>query len=182
MVSKKDLMIVALATFCLAATMFIVISTNITNASKVPEPTYKIVKYSAVNFSWGGGVTQTKPWVNGTSGGYSRLTVQILVYSWSPGQESGGYATNISAYGVGWYSTLAAERWGAKPHLFEETANVTVFSDAPQALNNEYDVSGPIEVCSPYYEIIFRPSQYQAYPFPSTGWVLMNVTVYLRNE
>jgi len=214
MVTKKDLFIAVLATFCLTVLIFLTMpiksanspydpwldynedgkislsdlvtlaqsygatgdptkNVNVTNwPIQQPYPAYKVDTYMGLNISWTNNAYYSSFRIEGNTTGFSRLVVQITVYGWSMETSS----ANVSCNTLLWLIDEPTGLYSKQPSPISFNT-ISFFMGETFAAESFVGLSAPVEVGGPIYILnptVFSPSQ--------SGWVLMNVYVYLRNE
>jgi hypothetical protein len=217
MVNKKDLVIVALATFCLTATLFMILPTKSNPGIGEYDPendlngdgtidiydainlggtygtsgdptrnitlTSRVDKYEGVNVTWFNFGTPNWGYtvsdlMEGHTGGFSRLSVQLVVTQWSV-KPSPAYV-NLSIVGIRWHIQWPSGSFSIYPRNidlpFSEPAGATY--DVSSTLTESFvSMSSMTEVRAPYYQVLATlETQVES------GWILMDIYVYLRNE
>jgi hypothetical protein len=142
---------------------------NVTNWT----PSYKIDDYTGINYSWTNfGQLTYQGLMNGRTEGFSRMSVQITVYNWSTSSPTW---VNVSCNSISWmiypptipYASYTGSLLPFQPINFSSSWN-------PERI---VGLSEVVETRAPIYSLYLNvQSQSQS------GWVLMDVYVYLRNE
>ena len=209
---RRDLIIVALVTFCLTATVFMVVPTrsaddpnwnpwadlqddgtvdiydaitlanafgssgdtpknvNVTNwPTQLPAPNYRIDHYN-LNISWNSGYGSTG--FEGYLDGYSRMSYQITVYYWWPNSSG-----TVSFWAPSIYVMIKPIGGGTHGGMESLNSSVLVFALGTPYQGFSLDTATMIETKAPHYTLFINCNS-----TISTGWMLADVFVYLRNE
>jgi hypothetical protein len=205
MVTKKDLIIAVLATFCLTVAIFMIMPIKSANNPYDPlldnnhdgkiglsdlvqfassygtagDPTIN-VNVTAMPYNLQSGtinMTITGSPASVVCGGYSRLSLLVLPTNASVGSNN---AITVVLYAISWYS---APPIGQYYPLSTELVNPDVFNftifngGSPWYVNSAFLTS----IKAPYCDLMFHAIPVGA-SLPSTWWVTFDYAVYLRNE
>jgi hypothetical protein len=147
---------------------------NVTNFPVAqPLPIHKISIYKSINYSWTNfGNLAYYNITSGTTEDFSRMSIQITVYNWSTSSPTW---VNVSCNGINWIIHTPDGPYGT-PVTSVPFQPISFYANGTQ-ITTLVGLSDIIETLAPYYSLDFTvKSQSQS------GWVLMDVYVYLRNE
>jgi hypothetical protein len=146
---------------------------NVTNW----PPTSKIVHYGdAINVSWTNygstmGITSGLDYAYQT--GFSRMTVQITIYEW----KMGAFWTTVALENMIWYILPSSTQAGYTIPS-SDSAQTTFYMNNSFVGSDVAAVSSPIVMKAPGY--MFEPPYIGS--GMASGWLLMNIDIYFRNE
>jgi len=145
---------------------------NVTNWPNWPISQYNILHFSDFNISWMMGLpTYYVPLPIGYVGGYSRMSIFIQPTNMSDGL----YNVTVSLGAISWYPEFPGPccSWDEVPSTF-----LSITMEAQEGgFTWRLPQSVIVETKAPYFELRFNANS-TAY----SGWVILDVYVYLRNE